>query len=443
MKSALTGILWVAIYVVLALTPLALVALAHPPAGRPFLVELSVAFGFVGLALMGLQFALVARFKPVAAPFGIDALTRFHKEVSYVALVFILAHPILLFIQNSPKYLPLLNVFTAPWRARFAVSSTILLLVLMGLSLGRRRLRLSYEWWQVTHGVLAVAVVVLALAHIEGVGYYVSGSVKRVLFWLMAGGLVTILVWIRIARPLLRLRRPWRIAAIHPERGDAATMVIEPVNHSGFDFQPGQFGWVIVGRSAFALVHHPFSFSSAGDVARGGTVALTIKANGDFTSTVPSFAVGTRVYMDGPHGVFSMDLQQAPGYVFIAGGVGITPLYSMLLTMREREDVRPVILLYASRSWEDIIFREELEELAATMPNVSVVHVLEEAPEGWTGESGWIDAGIVARHVPERQLARYEYFACGAPAMLDAIETLLVSMGVPPSRLNTERFDFV
>jgi hypothetical protein len=104
----------------------------------------SVALGFVGLAMMGLQFALIARFKPVAAPFGIDALTKFHKQVSYVALTFILAHPILLFIQNGPKYLPLLNVFTAPWRARFAIAATLLLLALIGLSAGRKRLRLSY-----------------------------------------------------------------------------------------------------------------------------------------------------------------------------------------------------------------------------------------------------------------------------------------------------------
>ncbi len=443
MKNALTGILWIATYIVLALAPLLLVALAHPPAGRPFLVELSVALGFVGLALMGLQFALVARFKPVAAPFGIDALTLFHKQVSYVALGFILAHPILLFIQNSSKYLPLLNVFTAPWRARFAVSATLLLLVLVGLSIWRRRLRLSYEAWQVSHGVLAVAVVLLALAHIEGVGYYVSGTLKHVLFWLWGGGLVAILVWIRIVKPVRRLRHPWRIQAVHVERGDAATMVVEPVGHAGFAFEPGQFGWVIVGRSAFATVHHPFSFSSAGDVPAGGSVALTIKAAGDFTSTIAAVAPGTRVYLDGPHGVFSMDREQAPGYVFIAGGVGVTPLYSMLLTMREREDVRPVILLYASTTWDDVIFREELDELAAAMPNLTVVHTLDDAPDGWAGETGHVDAAMIARHVPERQLARYEYFVCGSPAMLDAMEALLIAVGVPARHLNTERFDFV
>jgi predicted ferric reductase len=85
MKNTLTGMLWVLVYLLVALAPLLIVATAHPPAGRPFVVELSVALGFVGLAMMGLQFALIARFKPVAAPFGIDALTKFHKQVSFVA----------------------------------------------------------------------------------------------------------------------------------------------------------------------------------------------------------------------------------------------------------------------------------------------------------------------------------------------------------------------
>lgn len=87
-----------------------------------------------------------------------------------------------------------------------------------------------------------MAVVVLALAHIQGVGYYVSGDVKRALFYVFAGGLVFLLAWIRVVSPVIRLRRPWRIAEIIPERGDSATMVIEPVGHSGFSFEPGQFG---------------------------------------------------------------------------------------------------------------------------------------------------------------------------------------------------------
>ena len=77
------------------------------------------------------------------------------------------------------------------------------------------------------------------------------------------------------------------------------------------------------------------------------------------------------------------------------------------------------------------------------MPNLRVVHVLTEPPADWAGETGFIDADIIGRHIAERHYGRYAFFICGAPAMLDAMETLLLSVGVPASRLNTERFDFV
>ena len=101
-------------------------------------------------------------------------------------------------------------------------------------------------------------------------------------------------------------------------------------------------------------------------------------------------AAGTRVYVDGPHGVFSMDRRQAPGYVFIAGGVGVTPLYSMLLTMREREDVRPVTLFYASADLGRHRLPQRAGRAERTMPNLEVVYVLGRPPEGWAGESGRI-----------------------------------------------------
>src|SRR4051794_8165632 len=130
---------------------------------------------------------------------------------------------------------------------------------------------------------------------------------------------------------------------------------MEPVGHSGFEFQPGQFGWIIVGRSPFARVHHPFSFSSGADGDADGRVAMTIKAAGDFTNRVSLLRVGTRAYVDGPHGVFTMDLQQAQGYVFIGGGVGIPPPPSMLLTMRGRHELPPLAVLSSGRPPEEVI----------------------------------------------------------------------------------------
>jgi ferredoxin-NADP reductase len=129
--------------------------------------------------------------------------------------------------------------------------------------------------------------------------------------------------------------------------------------------------------------------------------------------------------------------------VFIGGGVGITPLFSMLLTMRQRDDIRPVTLFYANRTWEEVTFRERLVELEESLPHLQVIHVLEEPPDGWTGEIGRIDADMIRRHVPERTLPRLEYFVCGSDPMMDAMESSRLAIGVPASRLNTERFNFV
>jgi len=441
MRNVASGLLWIGLYLFFCLAPLLFVLGQPNPQGRPFPIEFSVALGFVGLSILALQFALIARFKAVAAPFGIDALLKYHVQMTFVGVAFAVAHPVILFLADA-RYLPLLNLVSAPWRARFAFASVIALLILVVLSMWRTRLRLRYEVWQISHGLLAVAVVLFGLLHASLVGFYVVGIVRHIVYDGYIGGLIFLLVWIRIISPLIRLRHPWRIAEVIQEYGDATTVVIEPVSHRGFQFDPGQFGWIAVGRSPFSITQHPFSFSSAADTPPGGTVSMTIKVAGDFTKTIATLTPGTRVYVDGPHGVFTMDQRQAPGYVFIAGGVGVTPFYSMLLTMLERDDVRPVILFYASQSWDQVILRDQLSELDAAMPNLTIVHVLSRAEDDWQGESGRIDATLLSRHLPA-QFQRYEYLLCGSSRMMDAMEEALVEARVPATRVTSERFDMV
>ena len=441
MKRALGALALVFLYLLIGLAPLSLMIFGSQPSPRPFLVELSVALGFVGLSTLGMQFALVARVRSVAAPFGIDVLHRFHKEISLVSLTFILAHPILLVAQNARRYLPLLVISTAPWRARFAVISLLLLLALVSLSVWRRKLRIPYEVWQVSHGLLALAVVTTALAHIHGVGYYTRGVVRQVVFDAMAASLVAILLWARVVSPLVRLRRPWRVVRLQPERALSTTVVMEADGHDGFSFKPGQFAWV--SRWPLAVAQHPFSFSSPTEMVDSGRLTVTVKALGDWTSNLVALKPGRRVYLDGPHGEFSIDLYQAPGYVFVAGGVGITPLYSMISTMCVREDVRPVILFYSSNEWESVIFREQLEELRLYMSNLRLVYVLQRPSAGWQGEVGRINPRMLHRHLPRNQYRLYEYFICGPEPLMDTTVAALSLLGVSHERIHTERFGVV
>jgi ferredoxin-NADP reductase len=139
--------------------------------------------------------------------------------------------------------------------------------------------------------------------------------------------------------------------------------------------------------------------------------------------------------------VFSIDQYEGAGFCLIAGGVGIAPAVSMLESLADRGDVRPVVLFAGNRNWDSIILRERIDELTRRL-NATIVHVLEEPPPEWTGERGYLDADILARHLPDG-FRRFQFFACGPTPMLAAVEAALVAIGAPADRIHTERFDWV
>ena len=289
------------------------------------------------------------------------------------------------------------------------------------------------------HSVLAVIAVVAALVHVLLVDYYVDSVWKQVLWAIMTAAFVWLLVWVRVLHPLQIRRRPWTVERVAPERDRTTVLTLRPNGHDGMRFEPGQFAWITVGRSPFSVTAHPFSFCSSAE--RHESVEFAIKAAGDFSSSVAGIKPGTGVYVDGPHGVFSIDEYEGAGFGLIAGGVGIAPALSMLESLADRGDVRPIVLFAGNRNWDSIILRGRIDELTTRL-NVTVVHVLEEPPPDWEGERGYLDADTLARHLP-KSYRRFQFFACGPTPMLTAVETALVGIGVPADRIHTERFDWV
>ena len=436
MSRVLRGALWIGVFISVSVAPLVFAAIGFSGSGRGFATEFSVALGFVGLALMGLEFALVARFRAVAAPFGTDALVQFHRQIGLIGLVFVLVH-----VALSAEWDMVLSLDPAstPWRVRIGAVSVAALVALIVTSLWRHRLRLSYEWWHLLHAVFAVVAVAAALVHVLLVDYYINSLWKQALWIAMSAAFVAVLVWVRIGKPLTLLRSPWTIERVTPERGETTTITVRPEGHRGFQFDPGQYAWIVVDRSPFSLTQHPFSFSSSGEAE--DEIDISIKALGDFTNTVADLEPGARVYVDGPHGVFTPDAYQGPGYCLIAGGVGVTPMVSMLRAFAERDERRPVVVFIANKDWDDATFREELEEMTERL-DVKVVHTISNPPPDWRGETGRIDAEMLRRHLPPRS-ERWQYFVCGPNPMMDAMEVALVAIGVAPELVHTERFDWV
>ncbi|MFZ5796948.1 MAG: ferredoxin reductase family protein [Desulfobulbaceae bacterium] len=437
-KLVLRSVLLIGVYLAVSMAPLFAMLIGPTPPGRGFWREFSVALGFAGLAIMGLQFFLTGRFRSLTAPYGIDVVYHFHRAVSLIAFSFILLHAGIIPLAG-PETLHLLHPASSPWWMVAGIAGLLAFAVVIATSLYRKQLGLVYERWRGIHGTVAVVAVALAMTHIGGVGYYAQGYVKRGLWIALIIGWVLALAYVRLIKPMIMLRRPYRIEEVAKERGRSWTLTLRPEGHRGMNFMPGQFAWLTLGASPYSIREHPFSFSSS--AMEPDRLRMTIKELGDFTSRIGEVRPGTRAYLDGPHGTFTIDRHGAAGYVFIAGGVGITPVMSILRTMADRHDARPVLLLYGSIRWEEITFREELDELPARL-NLRVVHVLEEPPEGWKGESGRITAELLARHLPADRMAR-EYFICGPEPMQKAIRNAMDRLGLPMEHVQSESFNFV
>ena len=439
LRFALRGGVWIALYLAFVLAPLFALLVGPLPHSRDFWTEFSIAIGYSGLAMMGLQFGLTARFRYVTAPWVEDVIYHLHRQISLLAVALVVAHPLILFAVR-PELIALLNSFTAPWRARFAALSTYSLIVLVAMALWRAQWKIRYETWHVLHIVLALTAVAAGLAHMVGWSVYLEAPWKRALWIGLTIFWIGLLFYVRIAKPLFQLRRPYRVSEVRPERGDTVTLAMIPDGHAGFRFEPGQFGWLTLWGSPFQITGHPFSFSSSAADA-GGRVEMTIRGLGDFTSRIASAKPGQRLFLDGPYGAFTADSASADMLVLIAGGIGVTPMMSIVRTFADKGDTRPLLLLYGSRTYDEITFREELEELAGRA-QLKVVHVLRNPHEGWSGESGYVDVEIFRRYLPP-PYAGHEYFICGPDVMMDGIERALGELDVPMSRYHSERYSFV
>lgn len=430
-----SGLFWLLLYLAVVLVPIALMLVPPVPTGRSFWLEFSVTLGFIGLTQIALQFLLIARFRRVTAPYGIDIILRYHRQIAMVAVAALLLHPLIIVIDN-PSRLELLNPLGGNWASRLALLSLLSLLVIVVVSVWRERLGIDYERWRFSHLLLAVFAVACAQGHVSLAGLYTNTFWKQAVWIGIAIITVGLVLYLRVVRPMWQRSYRWRVAEVRREPGDTATLVLEPVGHSGFRFRPGQFAWIKLAESPLTLEEHPFSFASSAE--RTDRLEFGIKALGDFSARVAQIPVGTPAWLDGPHGAFSIDRYEAPGYVFIAGGVGITPFLSMLHTMADRGDPRPVLLLYADKSPDETAYRDTLERLRGSM-KLEIVYVLEDMPDDFEGEKGLITPELLGRRLPEEAFPR-EYMICGPPVMMDLVQQALIERGVAQSQIQLEKF---
>ncbi|HTX27723.1 MAG TPA: ferredoxin reductase family protein [Streptosporangiaceae bacterium] len=377
--------------------------------------------------------ALMARLPPLERGIGTDRLVRWHSMGGRYIVSVVVAHGLLILWGYAVEAHTTVVSEAAALLTQYpdVLMATVAGFLLLGVgivSMRAARRRMRYETWYYLHLYTYLAIA-LAFSHQFAVGAsFISNLAAR--FWWSAMYLtVAVLVaWYRVVVPLRAFaRHDFTVIGVKAEGPGVISVYIGGKHLDELDAEPGQFfRWRFLTRSLW-WSSHPYSLSAApgGDVLR-----ITAKDLGDHSRALNRLRPGTRVIAEGPYGAFTA-ADSGRGVLLLAGGVGITPLRAMFATLPG-----PVTLIYRASSEQDIVFRDELDAIAAARGGTVYYLVGTRAEIG--GDP--LSPRLLHRLVPG--LDQQEVYVCGPGGMVSAAVDALRAAGVPRKRIHFESFEF-
>lgn len=385
------------------------------------------------------QFVLMGRVGWLEPIFGLDKLAIFHRRNGIATILLILAHAFLITLGYSQ--LTGLNAFAQVQQfiqffpfVPLAMVSEMLFVLVVASSIYIARKHLKFETWYYVHVFTYLAIVLVFWHQFAGGADLLGSSVFRN-YWigLYVFTLLNVVVW-RFGIPTVRsLYHNFKIEKTVAETPSATSLYITGNKLESFTARGGQFVLIRILSKGLWWQEHPFSLSQLPNTQH---LRLTIRQLGDFTNQVPYFKPGTPVLVSGPYGAFTHALSVKQKTVYIAGGIGITPVRSLLQERAQWKEKGDAVLLYGNRTQKETALWQEITKLAKEI-DMPVFNILSEQPN-YKGEKGYINKDVIARLVPD--IAERDVFVCGPPPMVNGIMPALKELGVPKRNIHYERF---
>ncbi len=436
------GIILAAVAVGLLLGASTIALRAHPGVvakyGRTaaLLVTTGKIFALLAGTLVFLQFALGAKLKVLDRVLGLHRLLFVHRFLGVSAALLASLHPLFVFAPKA-REIGALGLEIVPELLGAAVLIGLWTAVFTGL--WREFLRLRYQVWYRFHRLGMFSAVVLVTLHVLNVTDDLAEGWPLYALLTAFGLYAALFVWVKGIKPLLLKRRMYGVTKVTPAGKDTYAVELSPDRGEIFSYAPGQFAFLTFHSEALPRERHPWTISST--PTRPESLIFTIKCSGDFTSSIGKLKPGDTALVDGPYGLFSYTAHvrdPKEELVMVAGGVGVTPMLSMLRYMVDRGDTRKVTLVWSNKTEADILCREELEAIEAKLTNLAIHHVLTRQ-EDFQGPTGRLDTPMLKDLLSECSRDA-TVFVCGPPPMMDAVCKALKGIGFRAHRIHTEKF---
>jgi predicted ferric reductase len=384
--------------------------------------------------------ALMARIPPVERGVGADKLARWHSMGGRYVVSLVVVHGLLITwgyaVSAHTSVVRQTKTLLVSYPDVLMASVAGLLLLGVGITSARAaRKRMRYETWYYLHFYTYLAVA-LAFSHQFATGAeFMNDKAARVLWGGMYATVAAAILWYRFVTPVrLFLRHSMQVHSVYRESADTVTVVLSGRHLNELQAESGQFfRWRFLSRGLW-WASSPYSLSAA---PRDNFVRITVKAVGDHSTALVHVRPGTRALAEGPYGALTATARgrrRRRKVLLIAGGVGITPLRAIFETIPAgRQDVT---LLYRASEEGDVLFRQELETLAARRSATVRFLVGRRADLGWDP----LSAAALAANISD--LPDHEVYVCGPPGMTAGVRAALIAAGVPHPQVHTELFEF-
>ncbi|MFE4958310.1 ferric reductase-like transmembrane domain-containing protein [Streptomyces sp. NPDC056653] len=379
---------------------------------------------------------LMARLPFLERGVGADRLARWHAMGGRYMVSLVLAHVVLIIWGYAltdargvaGETVDIVFHYPEMLKATFA---TVLLLGVAGVSARAARRRMRYETWYYLHLATYLAVA-LGFGHQLANGAdFVSQSPARAAWYGLYLGTAALLGWYRLAVPFLADRRHrLQVAEIRPEGPGTVSVYLTGRHLEKIKAEPGQFFRLQFLAPGLRWAANPYSLSTP---VHPQYLRFTVKDLGGHSAAVARLRPGTRVRAEGPYGAFTAARRRSRKVLLLAAGVGITPLRALFETLPAAPG--DLTLVYRASRPEDLIFRAELEAIAAARG--ARLHFLV-GPRREVGEP--LNASALNHLVPD--LARHDVFLCGPEAMTATAVSALRAAGVSRRRIHHESFTF-
>ena len=203
---------------------------------------------------------------------------------------------------------------------------------------------------------------------------------------------------------------------------------------TGFNYLPGQWAFLTVDSDEEQKTK-PLSFSSS---PTEDYLEFTKRLTGhEFSNDFARMEVGDAATIRGPYG--KLTLQENHKKIgMLSGGIGITPLRSMVRYSTDKELKTSIILLYSNRFENDIAFMDDFDEMQLRNPNFRVMITITGPSQAWKGLTGRIDQEMIKKKVPD--YAERVFYSCGPKPMVDAMVDTLSKIGLPEAQIKYEYF---